>query len=187
MKVYGILGFKFNNNENELIFNVNNLLDINFFYRPTVNEFFIFTIKNILNKIEHNINKNIEADKYNFYLIKINEFAISIITDSDYPSKLCKILLDEFINYFMNSSKIEILTSYMSNKLIEIQNVDNCNILYKVQMDLDKTTEIMRETIALVMDRGEKLDELIKSSNDLSEVSKKFYEKSKKSNCCGMF
>jgi synaptobrevin family protein YKT6 len=75
----------------------------------------------------------------------------------------------------------------MSNKLIEIQNINNCNQIYKIQIELDNTQESLIKTIGLIMDRGEKLDELVKKSEDLSKASKDFYNKSKKLNCCGLF
>lgn len=188
MKVYGILGFKLNNDEYQTIFDVYDLLDINYFFRKNAMEFIIFTIKSILNKIESDCTIQIEADKYYFYLFKSKSgYVISIVTDCDYPSKLCKILLNELIYTFMNSYDIQNLKSYMSNKLIEIQNINNCNQIYKIQIDLENTQEILTKTIGLVMDRGEKLDELIKKSSDLSKSSKDFYEKSKKLNCCELF
>ena len=147
MKVYAIYGCKLTNNEYQTIFDVYDLLDINYFLRPYAKEFIIFTVKNILIKIEPNIKTQIEAEKYYFHLLKnTNGFAVSIVTDCDYPLKLCKILLDDLMNSF-NLSSIQNIQSYMSNKLIELQNINNCNKIYKIQIELDNTQESLIKTI----------------------------------------
>ena len=188
MKIYAIYGCKIIHDEYQTIFDVYDLSDINYFYRLNAKEFIVFTIKNILNNIDFNIKTQIEAEKYYFHILKIkNGYAITIVTDYDYPAKLCKLLLDDLINNFINSTDINILQSYISTKLIEFQNINECNTIYKIQLDLENTKENLIKTIGLVIDRGEKLDELVKKSEDLSKISKEFYDKSKKLNCCGLF
>jgi synaptobrevin family protein YKT6 len=41
------------------------------------------------------------------------------------------------------------------------------------------------KTIESVLKRGEKLDDLIDKSNDLSALSKAMYQASRKKGCCG--
>lgn len=56
--------------------------------------------------------------------------------------------------------------------------------LTKVQQELDKTKAILHETIESVLDRGEKLDDLVNKSDELSFASKQFYRQAKKTNSC---
>jgi synaptobrevin family protein YKT6 len=55
-----------------------------------------------------------------------------------------------------------------------------------VQREIEEVKLIMVENIDKVLERGEKIDDLVEKSNTLSIESKKFYKKSKKLNsCCG--
>lgn len=56
--------------------------------------------------------------------------------------------------------------------------------LTRVQQELDKTKAIMHQTIESVLDRGEKLDDLVNKSDALSYASKQFYKQAKKTNSC---
>jgi synaptobrevin homolog YKT6 len=59
--------------------------------------------------------------------------------------------------------------------------VDN---ITKIQKDLDETREVMVQNIEKVIARGEKLDDLLDKTNDLSESSKVFVKRSKAMNSC---
>ena len=72
----------------------------------------------------------------------------------------------------------------------------------KVQNELDETKQIVSETLEKILDRGQKLDDLVRYlflrinrsksdyslSNELSEQSKAFYKTAKKTNswCCSI-
>lgn len=59
--------------------------------------------------------------------------------------------------------------------------------LTKMQEDLDETKIILRNTIEQVLVRGEKLDDLVSQSEELSVQSKAFYKTAKKTNSCCNF
>lgn len=59
--------------------------------------------------------------------------------------------------------------------------------LTKMQEDLDETKIILRNTIEQVLVRGEKLDDLVSQSEELSAQSKAFYKTAKKTNSCCNF
>ena len=54
----------------------------------------------------------------------------------------------------------------------------------KISKDLDDTKEILHKTIDAVLERGEKLDNLVTQSEDLTKQSKMFYKEAKKTNAC---
>ena len=59
--------------------------------------------------------------------------------------------------------------------------------LLQIQRELDETKIVLHKTIDSVLARGEKLDNLVEKSSDLSLASQMFYKQAKKSNsCCGM-
>eukprot|EP00301_Raphidiophrys_heterophryoidea_P009923 c1493_g1_i1.p2 GENE.c1493_g1_i1~~c1493_g1_i1.p2 ORF type:complete len:120 (-),score=26.99 c1493_g1_i1:217-576(-) len=64
------------------------------------------------------------------------------------------------------------------------QDPHNADPLMKIMKDLDETKVILHKTIDSALERGQKLDELIDKSNDLSAMSKSFYKQSKDLNKC---
>jgi synaptobrevin family protein YKT6 len=48
----------------------------------------------------------------------------------------------------------------------------------KIQKELDETKIVLHKTIESVLERGEKIDELVAKSDGLSAQSKMFYSKS---------
>lgn len=59
--------------------------------------------------------------------------------------------------------------------------------LTKIQRDLDETKIVLHKTIESMLERGEKLENLVDKSSDLSLASQMFYKQARKTNsCCKM-
>ncbi|CAH0727028.1 unnamed protein product, partial [Brenthis ino] len=71
--------------------------------------------------------------------------------------------------------------------LAKYQNPKEADALTKIQNDLDETKIILHDTIKAVLDRGEKLDDLVAKSDSLSMHSKAFYKTARKTNSCCSF
>lgn len=56
--------------------------------------------------------------------------------------------------------------------------------LTKIQRDLDDTKVVLHQTIESMLERGEKLENLVDKSNDLSMASQMFMKQAKKTNSC---
>jgi synaptobrevin family protein YKT6 len=56
--------------------------------------------------------------------------------------------------------------------------------LTKINKELEKTKLILHQTIQSVLEKGEKLDELVVKSDGLSAQSKMFFTQAKKQNSC---
>lgn len=65
-----------------------------------------------------------------------------------------------------------------------ISDVTNLCKIEKVNSQMKDIKEIMIENIEKILDRGEKLENLVERSKKLSDTSKDFYHKSKKLNSC---
>ncbi|KAF5825595.1 hypothetical protein DUNSADRAFT_8197 [Dunaliella salina] len=55
---------------------------------------------------------------------------------------------------------------------------------YVLQLVADETKIVLHQTIDSVLRRGEKLDNLVDKSNDLSLASQMFYKQAKRTNSC---
>ena len=70
--------------------------------------------------------------------------------------------------------------------LNKYQKPEEADPMCKVQNELDETKIILHNTIEAVLNRGEKLDDLVQKSEGLSLQSKTFYTTARKTNsCCG--
>jgi synaptobrevin family protein YKT6 len=105
-----------------------------------------------------------------------------IISDQEYPSlvahQVLSKLLDEFlaefpVSSFQSGNKVPFpkLKEYIT-KYQDPQQADN---IMKIQKDLDETKILMKKTIESVLERGEKIDNLVAKSDGLSAQSKMFY------------
>lgn len=75
----------------------------------------------------------------------------------------------------------------VAGALTKFQDPAAADKLLKIQRELDETKIVLHKTIDSVLARGEKLDNLVEKSSDLSMASQLFYKQARKSNsCCGM-
>eukprot|EP00918_Siedleckia_nematoides_P067814 GHVU01147601.1.p2 GENE.GHVU01147601.1~~GHVU01147601.1.p2 ORF type:complete len:129 (-),score=20.35 GHVU01147601.1:830-1216(-) len=72
--------------------------------------------------------------------------------------------------------------------LVKYQNPLEADKLLKVQSDLDEVKDVMLKNIDELLQRGEKLENLMERSEDLSQTSHQFYRTAKKNNqCCSWY
>ena len=68
--------------------------------------------------------------------------------------------------------------------LAKYQDPQQADSILKIQKELDETKIVLHKTIESVLQRGEKIDDLVAKSSDLSTQSKAFYQSAKKQNSC---
>lgn len=76
------------------------------------------------------------------------------------------------------------LEGTLTQYLTKYQDPKQADTIMKVQKELDETKIVLHKTIESVLERGEKLDNLVERSNALSAQSKMFYKTAKKQNSC---
>lgn len=147
--------------------------------KKSAKEYMLFFSKLSLEKLDHG-RHTLKSDEYNFHLYK-SEVSIVLVCDAEYPLTTA--------HTFMNS----VLVSYKDEKLIDgvlrqmltdAQSPEKVDKLYKIKKDLDQTIKIVQNSIESVLARRVKLDKLVQDSNDLSDMSKLFYQNSAKHNKC---
>ena len=72
----------------------------------------------------------------------------------------------------------------VESSLQEYQDPTNVDKLAKVDRQLHETKDILLQTIDKVLARGEKLDDLVERSKNLTDTSKQFYKQARKTNSC---
>jgi synaptobrevin homolog YKT6 len=72
----------------------------------------------------------------------------------------------------------------MREAIVKYQNPDEVDKMLRVRSALDDTKGVLVQTIEQLLERGEKLDDLLDKTRDLSDSSKRFYKEAKKTNSC---
>ena len=117
------------------------------------------------------------------------------VSDQEYPNRVAHTLLTKILEDFTGQvprslwtegKEVTGFSGPLDVHLKKYQNPADADPMTKVQTELDETKIILHNTIEAVLNRGEKLDDLVDKSEGLSLQSKTFYKTAKKTNsCCG--
>ncbi|CAG8716014.1 7989_t:CDS:2, partial [Cetraspora pellucida] len=158
-----------------------------FFQRGSAQEFMKFFSKTVAERTKPGQRLSVEENNYVFYSHARTEgLAGIIICDNEYPQRVAFSLLgrvlDEFLIKFGPNTWKPQTISYPELKtyLTKYQDPKEADQIIKVQEQLDETKLVMNKTIEGLLQRGEKLDDLIDRSQEISFQSKAFYKQAKK-------
>jgi len=162
-----------------------------FFQRNSIGEFIRFTHTVVLERTPRNDRKSISQEAYLCHsYVTSSGLCACVIADEEYPRRPAFVMLskiiEDFEKEFPNWSKIDSAQFDLAKIMTRWQDPKTADSILKVQTELDETKAIVSETLEKILDRGQKLDDLVSRSNELSEQSKAFYKTAKKTNswCC---
>jgi len=185
----------------KILQDVLNLESFGYFERRGVQPLLVFSARTVTERTALGTRQSVEADPNVNAMVHVNVradgLAAAIVSDAEYPQRVAHTLLskimDDFTNNYPPSS-----WSYMGEQtakmasladfLKKYQNPQEADPLMRLQKDLDDTKDILKNTLVNVLERGEKIDDLVARSTDLSFEAKAFYTTAKKTNrCCTLF
>jgi synaptobrevin homolog YKT6 len=108
-----------------------------------------------------------------------------IISDHQYPKlvahQLLSKILDDFLAAHPKSSWANgqaVAVPELKTHISKYQDPSQADSIMKIQKELDETKITLHKTIEAVLERGEKIDDLVAKSDGLSAQSKMFYSSS---------
>ncbi|KAK3939903.1 Longin-like domain-containing protein [Diplogelasinospora grovesii] len=117
-----------------------------------------------------------------------------MITDADYPAMAAHRVLGQMLDKFLSEKPLKEIMAATQDDQISFpqlkediktyQNPKEADSIARIQAELDETKVVLHKAIENVLQRGEKLDDLVNKSNDLSMTSRAFYKQAKKQNSC---
>lgn len=110
----------------------------------------------------------------NLHVMKNGAISACLICDDEYPKRVAFSLLQSLINS-------QITLQYV---IKECQDPSNTYQIMRIQKNVDMTKVTLYNTIDKMLERGEKIDDIVKKSEALSDISKDFYDKGKRLNSC---
>jgi synaptobrevin family protein YKT6 len=194
MKLYSIFVFKFLTTSQQPILCTStfDVSSFGFFQRGSVKEFMIFTSRTLAQRTQKLSKIQVSQNDYVLYSQAFDNMTIVTITDNEYNTRIAFDMLQQVYTYCyakkFDTSKDNFSTS---DNLYEIlkryQNPDETDKISRIKKDIDQTKIIMYDALDKILERGQKLEDLIQKSDDLTQQSKTFYKSSKKMNsCCSM-
>ncbi|KZV70124.1 snare protein YKT6 [Peniophora sp. CONT] len=170
------------------------LSSFSFLQRGSVGEFMTFFSKTVADRTQQGQRQTVQENNYTAHVYNrggAEQLAGVIITDHEYPVRpafsLVTKLLDDFaakVPQSQFSSPGSINFPEINTYLQKYQDPRHADNIMRVQAELDETKIILHKTMESVLQRGEKLDDLVDRSQALSMQSKMFYKTAKKQNSC---
>lgn len=160
----------------------------------TVEELLLFLPKTFLKRTAPGQRQSVEHEVYVVHcFVRRDGLAAAVITDSEYPARVAFTLLNNLLEDFTAEygdswRKVTDPGTLQFHKaeeyLQKYQDPDEADKLTRIQRDLDESMFIMHKTIGSMLEKGKKLDDLVRESNELSIQAQMFYKEARKNNSC---
>ncbi|CAG0918119.1 unnamed protein product [Notodromas monacha] len=170
------------------------LMSFGFFQRGSIQEFMTFTSQIIVERTAVCARQSVKEGEYMCHVyVRNDRLAGVVISDQEYPHRVAHTMIGKVLEDFANAiaasewpggTSQTISFAGLEGVLAKYQNPREADAMCKIQADLDETKIILHNTIGSVLERGEKLDDLVAKSETLSETSKVFYKTARKTNSC---
>ncbi|KAH8681475.1 putative snare protein [Xylariales sp. PMI_506] len=162
------------------------------FTRGNYGEFMTMFAKTVAERTRPGQRQDVEEQDYTFHAYARTEGVCGIIiSDHQYPALVAHQLLSKVMDEFLASHPRSAWANGQAQAMPELteyltkyQDPHQADSIMKIQRELDETKIVLHKTIESVLQRGEKIDDLVAKSDGLSSQSKLFYQQAKKQNSC---
>ncbi|KAF2633579.1 snare-like protein [Macroventuria anomochaeta] len=166
------------------------------FTRGSIAEFLTFFAGEVAQRTRPGQRQDVEEKEYTFHAYGRTEGVCGIvITDDEYPTMVAHRVLSKIVDEFVSKYPRTAYTNFtkgspqlsfpeLKQYISQYQDPAQADSIVKIQKELDETKIVLHKTIESVLERGEKIDNLVAKSDGLSAQSKMFYTQAKKQNSC---
>ena len=172
------------------------LSSISFFQRGTAQDFIKFTSKILVERTGVGARQSVKEGEYMCHVfVRGDRLSVVCVSDHEYPPREAHTMMQRVSEDFADQIKptewskgqeVVGFNGQLEVHLNKFQDPTQSDTMSRLQTDLDDTKIVLHSTIEAVLQRGEKLDDLVEISETLSKQSKLFYRKARKTNsCCG--
>ena len=162
----------------------------------SVREMLTFISRTIVKRTQPGQRQSVEQDKYLVHVANRGGLVAIAVMDKEYPSRSAFCVLGKMCDDYVakHGDGWRTVTADdargdadLAQAIVRYQDPMEADKILKIQRELDETKVVLHKTIDSVLARGEKLDNLVDKSTDLSLASQMFYKQAKKQNqCCTM-
>jgi len=177
------------------------LSSFSYFQRSSVNEMFTFFARTFANNSNLAVGARTSVKQQGFQChMYISPAGVTAVcyADDEYPARVAFGYLSKLCEDFSQATGGQLPASTEDNcvslfqaahtkLVVQFQDPSQADQLTRIMNELEQTKLVLHETIEAALERGQKIDDLIVKSNDLSGSSKMFYKTAKKQNQCCTF
>jgi synaptobrevin family protein YKT6 len=196
--ILAILRYNEDTPEPVMLCQATKLDDFGFFQRGTVKEMITFFSKTITKRTPQGSRQSVQNEDYYVHVYMRSDGLCGCVTcDKEYPARVAFSLLSKILEDFdvtfaagrpnawrIAKSDEAIIWPPLDTMITKYQNPAEADQISRIQKNLDETREVLHNTIDSVLQRGEKLEDLVERSGELSTQSKLFYKQAKRANSC---
>jgi len=172
------------------------LSSLSFFQRGTAQDFITFTSKILVERTGVGARQSVKEAEYMCHVfVRGDSLSVVCVSDHEYPPRVAHTMMQRVSEDFAGQIKppewtpgqeVTGFNGQLEVYLNKFQDPTQSDAMSRLQSDLDDTKIVLHSTIEAVLQRGEKLDDLVDKSEALSMQSKAFYKTARKTNsCCG--
>ena len=171
-----------------------NLADYSFFQKGSIKEFLSFAARTVMRRIGPGVNAVDYEGNLVYCFVQQDGLGAIALTDKAYPARVAVTMLKELLAGFRAAHAAPVWRAAVADgackfakledAIRDYQDPTKVDKIMKLNVQLAETKEMLHKTIDKVLERGEKLDDLVEKSSALSQQSKLFYKQAKKTNSC---
>jgi len=168
-----------------------------FFQRGSVQEFMAFTSRILCERCAMGGRQSVKEQEYMVHAyVRPDGLAAVAISDHEYQYRVAHNMLNKILEEFTvvvpaskwpGADETNTAFTELPALLAKWQNPRDADAITRIQEDVEDTKVILHSSIEAVLERGEKLDDLVSRSEVLSAQSKTFYKTARKTNACCNF
>ncbi len=147
-----------------------------FFFGSNVVQIYNFLQAEVEKRTEINSLTSVKENAYVITCYKTAALSCTVITDESYP----KHVVNQLIHQMVNEKEAKVLKQ-LFDKYQDPKNVDT---ITEVRATVSSIKETMIDNIEKMLDRGQKIEDVVKKTDMLTEGSKKFLIEARKTNSC---
>ena len=196
MKIFAlnIMAFREHMEKPIILSSAFDLSSFGYFQRGTVKEFIQFFSRTLLERTARGQRQSVDHENYVVHIhLRTDGLAGIAVCDQEYPQRVAYTALNQLLSEFtelhretwpMLKEDTTLAFPYLDKAIVDFQDPAKADKLTKIHEDLEKTISVVHKTIDSVLDRGTKLENLVKESENLSASSKLFYDNAASANKC---
>merc|ERR1711967_134605 len=173
--------------------------EYNYFIRGKVKEFADFASRTIVERTPAGMRHKVQKEDFVVYCrVRPEGLGCTVITDTEYEHRVAFGMTEACLDAMLKQYPLEWKESApmkngeggcpcpeVEGNLVKFQNPLEADKITRMQKELDGVKEVLTKSIEEVLARGEKLDDLVAKSSELSDGSKAFYDTTKnQTSCC---
>eukprot|EP01127_Copromyxa_protea_P007175 TRINITY_DN17090_c0_g1_i1.p1 TRINITY_DN17090_c0_g1~~TRINITY_DN17090_c0_g1_i1.p1 ORF type:complete len:201 (-),score=48.85 TRINITY_DN17090_c0_g1_i1:49-651(-) len=195
VKLLSAIVMKHNNGHPVTLYSCFELASFGFFSRGSIQEVCQFVSRETITRTSPGQTNAVSHATYICHTRVLSSgLAAAVVVDQDYPSFVAQSFLNKALVAFQDkypeaewrkvTQESNLGVPDLNALLQEYQDPSKADKILQIKKELEDTKEVVIKSIDQLLERGEKLDDLVERSQDLSFQSKAFANKAEDLNSC---